>query len=175
VDDLIPVLEEGFARHGIKTQIFHDTRPANCTFMLTYAATRNWDLASYLSGAVLTIWKNNRIIAGANYHLKGGGVLSLTKFGSTKEKLDPVIDQLLADVSTEPDEGSASANASEPAAEPIHFTNMTSSAQQLATQMGCDNVHPIGGTSFQAQCSNHVTIMLDCPGGVCHVTHRTQH
>lgn len=50
---------------------------------------------TYLSHAELRIEKNGRQIAYAEYHLVGKGGLSLAKWASTKEKISPVIDELL--------------------------------------------------------------------------------
>jgi hypothetical protein len=97
VDDFLPVLEAGFARHGIATEVFSATPPARCEYILTYTARLSWDFVTYLAHAEL--WLENRErkrIAQATYHLVGGGGLSLMKWQSVQTKMDPVIDQLLA-------------------------------------------------------------------------------
>jgi hypothetical protein len=43
----------------------------------------------------MRIQKEGRQVAYAEYHLKGKGGLSLTKWQDTKTKMDPVIDELL--------------------------------------------------------------------------------
>lgn len=40
------------------------------------------------------------------------------------------------------------------------------SAQQVATQQGCGDVHSAGGSSFKAQCSSF-TLLIDCDGQSC--------
>jgi len=95
VSDFVQVLRDGFDRHGIATEVFSGNVPSDCEYVLTYTALRSWDLAPYLSHAELRIEKGGRQIAYAEYHLKGKGGLSLTKWAGTKEKMDPVIDQLL--------------------------------------------------------------------------------
>ncbi|WFS19303.1 Sbal_3080 family lipoprotein [Pseudomonas sp. 905_Psudmo1] len=97
VSDFVPVLQEGFARHGIQTQIYSKIPRADCPYVVTYTARRSWDMAPYLSTAEITILGPRRqTLAKANYHLRGKGGLSLMKWQGTKSKIDPVIDELLA-------------------------------------------------------------------------------
>ncbi|HMN44100.1 MAG TPA: Sbal_3080 family lipoprotein [Povalibacter sp.] len=96
IDDFVPVLREGFDRHAISTEVFSGTRPDRCEYILTYTARRSWDMATYLSQAALRIEKDGRIVASADYHLRGKGGLSLMKWQGTKAKMDPVIDELLS-------------------------------------------------------------------------------
>ena len=113
VSDFVTVLRDGFDRHGIATELTSGARLRQCEFVLKYTALQSWDMARYLSHAEIRLERNNRQIAYAEYHLKGKGGLSLTKWGDTKTKIDPVIDELLAAYVREP-------NAPSPA-EPIHF------------------------------------------------------
>jgi hypothetical protein len=97
VSDFVPVLQEGFARHGIQTQIHSKIPRADCPYVVTYTARRSWDMAPYLSTAEITILGPRRqTLATASYHLRGKGGLSLMKWQGTKSKIDPVIDELLA-------------------------------------------------------------------------------
>jgi hypothetical protein len=95
VSDFLPVLREGFDRHGISTNVYSGTKPENCEYVLTYTALQSWDFAPYLSHAELWLDKNGRQVAYAEYHLVGRGGLSLMKWQGTKTKMDPVIDELL--------------------------------------------------------------------------------
>ena len=52
-------------------------------------------MATYLHHAELRLEKNGNKIGYAEYHLNGKGGLSLTKWQSTKTKMDPIVDQLL--------------------------------------------------------------------------------
>ncbi|THU02590.1 hypothetical protein E9531_07915 [Lampropedia puyangensis] len=96
VTDFVQVLEHGLSRHGITSEVYQGMVPQHCEYTLSYTALRSWDITPYLSEAELTLQHGSRQIAKANYHLKGKGGLSLTKWNSTKSKIDPVIDQLLA-------------------------------------------------------------------------------
>ena len=95
VSDFLQVLRDGFDRYGITTEVFSGNTPSNCEYILTYTALQSWDLSPYLSHAEMRIQKEGRQIAYAEYHLKGKGGLSLTKWQDTKTKMDPVIDELL--------------------------------------------------------------------------------
>jgi len=95
------VLKEGFARHSIATSVYSEsaTKPTGCEYVLTYTARQSWDFAPYLSQAELWLEKDGREIGYAEYHLVGKGGLSLMKWEGTKTKMDPVIDDLLVNVS----------------------------------------------------------------------------
>ncbi|PTU31594.1 Sbal_3080 family lipoprotein [Stenotrophobium rhamnosiphilum] len=95
VNDFIEVIRDGFDRHGISSQVFDSAQPQNCEYLLTYTALRSWDFSPYLSHAELRLEKDYKQVAYAEYHLKGKGGLSLTKWAGTKSKMDPVIDELL--------------------------------------------------------------------------------
>lgn len=97
VSDFVPVLQEGFARHGITTELYSKIPREQCPYVVTYTARRSWDVTPYLSTAEITILGPRRqVLAKANYHLRGKGGLSLMKWQGTKTKIDPVIDELLA-------------------------------------------------------------------------------
>ena len=95
VSDFIEVLQDGFERNGIATSVVEQAQANACPATLTYTALRSWDFKLYISHAELRLWRNGRQIGSADYHLKGKGGFALTKWGSTREKMDPVIDQLL--------------------------------------------------------------------------------
>ncbi|MDH3613857.1 MAG: Sbal_3080 family lipoprotein [Gammaproteobacteria bacterium] len=96
VGDFLQVLEDGFERHGIGTEIYNGNRPRRCEYVLTYTALRSWDMKPYLSHAELRLLRAGQQVASADYHLRGKGGFSLTKWAGTKSKMDPVIDELLA-------------------------------------------------------------------------------
>ena len=98
VEDFLIVVRDGFDRHGIATKVYPKPVPKECEHILTYTALKNWDLATYLHHAELRLERNGRMVGTATYHLTGKGGLSLTKWASTKEKMDPVIDEMLANV-----------------------------------------------------------------------------
>ena len=95
VTDFIPVIEDGFARHGITTEIISDPKNKKCEYELTYTALRSWDFTPYLSHAEIRIERSGQQIAYGEYHLNGKGGLDMTKWKGTKAKMDPVIDKML--------------------------------------------------------------------------------
>ena len=96
VSDFVSVMQQGFQKHGISSQIVGEQVPKNCLYTSTYVARKSWDMAPYMVDAQIDILKDGRPIASANYHLKGRGGLALNKWASTQSKMMPVIDQLLA-------------------------------------------------------------------------------
>ena len=94
--DFLNILEDGIARHGMQSQVFDGQKPESCEYVLKYTALQSWDMGPYLSHAELRIYKDNRQIASAIYHLQGKGGFSLMKWQDAKTKMDPVIDELLS-------------------------------------------------------------------------------
>jgi hypothetical protein len=95
VSDFVSVLQDGFSRHDIATAVVEPAQAGTCDATLTYTALRSWDFKPYISHAELRLWQGGKQIGSADYHLNGKGGFALTKWGSTREKMDPVIDQLL--------------------------------------------------------------------------------
>lgn len=93
--DLLPTIIKGFDRHGISTEVFEGSRPADCEFIVTYTGTQTWDLAMVLKDAEVWIHKEREQVAYGQYHLKGGGGFSLTKWQGAEKKILPVMDALL--------------------------------------------------------------------------------
>ena len=100
VQNFVEILRNGFEEHGFKTRVYTSVAPENCSTILTYTATRKWDLAPYMTDAELWLRdsEGNRL-GYAQYHLKGGGGLALNKWASPESKMKPVIDELLAEYS----------------------------------------------------------------------------
>lgn len=103
IDGFIGYLQEDFQRHGITTEVIGGERPRQCEYVLSYTARRSWDLTPYMSTASVSLTRNGRGIANANYRLKGKGGMSLTKYKSTETKLDGIMDELLAGYSKNSD------------------------------------------------------------------------
>lgn len=96
VSDFLEVLRDGFNRHHIATSVVDASDAHSCETTLTYTALRTWDFKPYISYAELRLSRNGSAIGSAEYRLRGKGGLDLNKWGSTREKMIPVIDQLLA-------------------------------------------------------------------------------
>ena len=90
------MLQDGFDRHGITTEVVFGDATQRCEYVLYYTALRSWDFSPYLSHAELRLRRNRQLIASADYHLRGKGGLSVTKWAGTESKIGPVVDELLA-------------------------------------------------------------------------------
>lgn len=95
VSDFVSVLETGFERYGISTELIQSSTPPHCEYVLTYSALRSWDMAPYLSQADMQLTRSGRRIASAEYRLRGKGGLALNKRAGTETKISPVIEELL--------------------------------------------------------------------------------
>ncbi|MBF1237026.1 MAG: hypothetical protein HXM42_01110 [Lautropia mirabilis] len=91
IAETINIIREGFSRHGISTSVVDSD--SSCKYSVTYTARRSWDFSFYLGRFEMQLWKEGRQIASAEYVQRSG---SLSKWGKTKERMDAMIDQMLA-------------------------------------------------------------------------------
>lgn len=96
VAGFLAVVQDGFARHGITTEVYDEEEPSYCDYRLTYTAFKKWDIATYMHHSELRLYDKDLQIGYAEYHLNGGGGLALNKWASVESKMNPVIDELLA-------------------------------------------------------------------------------
>ncbi len=96
---IMGVILDGFGRHGITTQVYLGNLPSACDYNLSYMCNQTWEMAMYMHHAELHLYQKYYQIGYAEYHLNGGGGLSLMKWQSAKTKMDPVIDELLQNYS----------------------------------------------------------------------------
>ena len=130
VQDFISTVRDGFARHGITTEVYEGKMPSHCEYHLTYTALKTWDMAPYMHHAELHLYKGYDQIAYAEYHLDGRGGWDLSKWASVGKKMDPVIDELLSDytpatVAAFREEIPSASSTSEQSSEPIVEANAT--------------------------------------------------
>jgi hypothetical protein len=92
---MLSIIQDGFQRHGITTEVYKGELPSECKYNLTYYCEITWDMAVYLHHAEFRLYHGKSQIGNAEYHLSGKGGFSLNKWASTKSKIDPVIDELL--------------------------------------------------------------------------------
>jgi hypothetical protein len=97
VEDFVPVVRDGLARHGVASEEFVGPAPAHCDSILTYTALRSWDMSPYLSHAEIRVMRAGREIGYGEFHLRGKGGYSVYKWQGTREKMDPVIDRLFGE------------------------------------------------------------------------------
>jgi len=98
VTDFIQVLEDKFIEHGITSEVYEDrASPESCKFIVKYTAKRSWDITFYIGYAEINVYEDRIKIGSATYKQTGGsGSLSLNKWGTTMEKIGPVLDDLLS-------------------------------------------------------------------------------
>lgn len=108
VVDFETVLVEGLDRQGISVAVFSKEQMEQCEYVLTYTARRKWDFKPFLAYAFLRLEKDGIQIAHAEYRHSGG--FALNKWASTREKIDPVIDELLGSYEYVPNEARTTAD-----------------------------------------------------------------
>lgn len=95
ITDFVTVMQQGFQKHGITSQLISAQELPGCSFIATYTAHRRWDVKPFLSDAQIDIYRDGRAIAAVNYHMRYGGGYDLTKYADTSWKILPVVDHLL--------------------------------------------------------------------------------
>lgn len=92
---MLYLIQDGFERHGITTEVFNCDLPSECEYAVTYSCERAWGMATYLGHAEIHLYHGKSQIGNAVYHLKGKAGFALNDWENTKSKIDPVIDELL--------------------------------------------------------------------------------
>lgn len=92
---LLYLIQDGFQRHGITTEVFNCELPSECEYSLTYSCERAWGMANYLGHAEIKLYRGKSQIGNAEYRLKGKAGSALNDWENIKSKIDPVIDELL--------------------------------------------------------------------------------
>ena len=90
-EEFLPVVEDGFTRHGISSRVYLDDIPKRCDATVKYNALLAKDLGRpYLLLANIDMLNNNNMIARIFFH-----TASSFGSGSVKEKIDPLMDEML--------------------------------------------------------------------------------
>ncbi len=92
--DLASAIEDGFQRHHIGTKVITGEPPRADDYLLTYSAAGGWDLKPYLKTAEVRLKRGFNQVGLARYQTPGG--FDPDKFASTRAKVDPLLEQLLA-------------------------------------------------------------------------------
>ena len=93
LDIIIRKLEE----KNIDYKIANGSIPSDAEFYLDYGGEFSWDFKTYMSKFVVNIYQNRRIIAGAEYNAKSGG-LNLGKFSDIEAKIESIIDECFSNL-----------------------------------------------------------------------------
>ena len=92
--ELEGAIESGLQRHGIGTRLVQNQPPNDSDYYLTYLAIGGWDLKPFLKTAEIHLKRGPKQVGEA--HFQAGGGLSTSKFNSVRDKINPLMDQLLA-------------------------------------------------------------------------------
>ena len=93
MEEFQPTLVRLIEARGVETRVYSGARPEDCHHTAIYTANWRWDFAMYLSYARIEIIENHRSVGVAEYDASLGG-LNLGKFGTTEDKIRPLIEEL---------------------------------------------------------------------------------
>jgi hypothetical protein len=100
------VLMEGFLGellkqirdNGIDAETYTGRRAVDAKHHVTYTANWAWDMAMYLTYFHITLYEGDRVLGEAEYDAQHGGA-NMSKFGKTKDKIRPLLQELFGNVS----------------------------------------------------------------------------
>lgn len=93
MEGFLPTLRRSIEARGVATRVYEGPVPADCRHHLTYTANWQWDMAMYLTYALIEVREGTTVLGTATYDARNGG-LNMGKFGSTESKIAPLIQQL---------------------------------------------------------------------------------
>ena len=103
IADFLPALQEGIQRNGLRSKVYREV-PSTCAYVLEYVAFQKWDFKPFMSQANISLYSGKELVGTASYKLPngifGGGGINPAKWDSTKEKIDPLLDELFRNYST---------------------------------------------------------------------------
>ena len=98
IRDFLPAIEDILQSHLITSDVYTGKVPEDCEYKMTYVAFQKWDFVTYMTDAEVRVYKQGKQIGYGQYHLRGGGGLSLMKWSGAKSKMTPVMEELLAEI-----------------------------------------------------------------------------
>ena len=103
ISDFLPALQEGIQRNGLRSNVYREV-PNACAYVLEYVAFQKWDGTLIMSQVNISLYSEKELVGMASYKLPngifGGGGINPAKWDSTKEKLDPLLDELFRNYSS---------------------------------------------------------------------------
>ncbi len=89
-------IDEALKSQGIETAIYRASTP-DCAYTIQYTARYRWDFVLYLAYAKFTLYGGDQVLGFAEYDAWEAG-LALTKFGTDKSKIEPLLHDLLGNL-----------------------------------------------------------------------------
>jgi hypothetical protein len=95
VDEFVVVMQEGFQKHGITSELISGLIPKDCVYSASYIALRSWEGRVYFSQAQIDLQRDGQTIASASLDLKNGSSRARDRKADIRTKMIPIIDTLL--------------------------------------------------------------------------------
>lgn len=96
MEGFLPEMVTQLQDMGYVTETYLGTPPRGARYTMTYTANWAWDLAMYLTYFRVELFDRGRPIAEAEYDARGGSA-HLGKFGTTAEKIRPLLEEMLGE------------------------------------------------------------------------------
>lgn len=86
-----------FENLGFNAELFKGDAPQDAVHTFNYTANWAWDMAMYLVYFRGTLYEDGRLLGEVEYDAKMGGG-NMNKFGKTREKIEPLMLEMLQNV-----------------------------------------------------------------------------
>ncbi|MFC1815550.1 Sbal_3080 family lipoprotein [Thermodesulfobacteriota bacterium] len=97
IPDFLQIVQDGIERNGLRSRVYREI-PTTCSYVLEYVAFQRWDFTLFMSEAEIKLYHQRELVGSTSYKLPTGifgmGGINPEKWNSTKEKLDPLLDEL---------------------------------------------------------------------------------
>ena len=98
---LVPEVVTQLQLLGYQAETFDKVPPPDAKHYMTVTANWRWDMAMYLVFFRAILFEDGKAIGSAEYDALRGGA-NMSKFGSTAEKIRPLLEQMLHDAQRPP-------------------------------------------------------------------------
>lgn len=105
MDELVTELVTQIEQLGFESESYQGDRPDGAQHYLTYTANWSWDMAMYLTYFEATLYDDGRVLGEVEYDARSGGA-NMSKFGSTANKIQPLLEDLFMKVERAPSSSS---------------------------------------------------------------------
>jgi hypothetical protein len=96
-ESLLQEMRAILAEAGCNSEVVSGSKPDHAQHHLEYRANWQWDMAMYLTYFRATLYEQNRVIGEVEYDSRSGSA-RMDKFGTTTNKIRPLLKEMLKDL-----------------------------------------------------------------------------
>ncbi len=97
MDEMVVEIVKEIRELGFDSASYQGETPEQAKHYIHYTANWNWDMAMYLTYFKATLYENGEVLGEVEYDARKGGS-NMGKFGKTREKIKPLLEELFSNV-----------------------------------------------------------------------------